>query len=304
MKARLTHEIPVSIGLIVLALWSSPLARQRRASWQPSAREQMTYMLYLGPIRIGRAALAIGRAGRKGGRDVVLVRGRAEAARKLLGSGRYAEELVTAVELAKMLPVTSTLTTERAKRQVKTTVTRYGQGPSGTTNQRIERPKGRMSNRSRRLRRNHHGPLSVILMLRRAEKLHRRDLTVLVGTKLYRIRVLPKGKGRVSVNGRRRSGVRFDAVAHRVTDSGRAMRGKRTIRLTLWLSADSRRIPLALEIGSRLGSVRAVLRGYAGPTASKAQKHTTSAHRLETAAFTPGDRLAARSARQPVKEAL
>jgi hypothetical protein len=238
-------------------------ASNKRASNQsiPWAGEGMTFEIFFGPLRIGRAALAIGQP-RRGREHTIAVRGRAELlplAGKLL---QFREEQHTVVDLETLRPLRSTLRSQKHG-QVKTTRTHYATQRSERTRQEIV-GRNKTRRRARLLPTPSLDPFSTLLQLRgkmvRSGK--RQRLTVLAGTKLYRLDVAVAGTESVTVGSERKRARRIDVTARRITDRGRRIPGKHPTHFAVWLSPDARQIPLAGHIRSSKGRFRLQLSSY------------------------------------------
>lgn len=231
------------------------------------AAEWMTYGVYFGPLRVGRAKLAIGRPGGDARARAFHIRGRAEALTGIPGWTGYAEEQTTTVDAARLLPLRSTLHTYKSGKD-KTTVTQHRSLKPGITRQTIKRAgQKHASRRVHRLPAGHFDLLSAIAALRemRLAKGQRQQITVLMGTKIYRVDLTGVGSEKIIVSGQRQVGQRIDGVARRTTDRGNPLRNKKPTRLSVWLSGDKRRVPLRLSISTKIGAVRMQLDGYRAP---------------------------------------
>jgi len=241
----------------------SPVPNPKTAApwpWKPRA-ETLAYAVYVRGVRIGKAVVAVGKPGIHQGEPALQVRGISSVSPILAAAFRLplAEELTTMVRMGNLRPVRSTLVTKHTRRSKKT-ITEYG--PNRTT-QRITGTNGQLIRR-RAMASTPLDPLSAMLLLRRAMSRQWQPcvLVVLTGTKVYRVETQASTVEALLVGNRRHRALKISTVLRRTTERGHYREGWRPHKATAWLSADARRVPLRVEVQSRLGPVSLRLVGY------------------------------------------
>ncbi|PID38053.1 MAG: hypothetical protein CSB49_07540 [Proteobacteria bacterium] len=237
------------------------LGAARTVGW--GAGEQMTFEARLGPLLVGRAALAIGRPKGTSGRQIIAVRGRSEPIPSVAAFYKLSEELVTTVDLGGVLPLRSRLTATKGSRVTRTT-TQHGTTRRPLTQQWVKRGKLKPYLRRRRVPRDHHDPLTALLALRSIPLIPGQHvkLTLVTGRKSFRVEGKVLAPRDQDFKGRGVSCLGLSGVVYQVTDSGRVWRGKRRRRFMIWVSNDRRRIPITAELQTKFGTIDVNLTSY------------------------------------------
>ena len=234
--------------------------QRRRVGW--GAGEQMTYSVMVAGVEAGRAALSVGRPRTRKGVRTLSIRGFGETNPFISTFLRVKEELITLVNLAGLLPLRASSNRESSNKQRKL-ATSFG---SKQVLQKIERP-GRTYQRRRIIAGPRFDPISTLYALRsvRLSRGARLRLRMLSGATLYRLELRVLGEERIYTTLGPRDALRVGGVALRITDHGEVIKGKAPRKVSLWLSADRRRIPLRLVGDTKLGVVQADISSYRPP---------------------------------------
>ncbi len=243
--------------------------------------EALTYRIRLLGIEIARAGISVGRPR---GRQLQL-RGRGETIPFVQLLVPLQEELVTRLDLDGMRPLRTTSRRREGDRRrkidtvhrrwtadprkraalVEQTVTRTGE--AAATTHRRRRPIAPPRTRRRRLAGPVVDPLTALQIVRSAplSPKHVMRLYVLDGTALFEIELRLAGKDRLHTALGPRDCLRVEGVGHRIHDDGRRIKGKRVRRGSIWLSANSGRVPVRLEGDTKFGFVNADITSYQAP---------------------------------------
>jgi len=90
-------------------------------------------------------------------------------------------------------------------------------------------------------------------------------MRLLSGGTLYRLDLKVLGRERIYTAMGAKNALKVGGVALRITDRGEVIKRKAPRKVSLWLSADGRRVPLRLVGDTKLGVVQADISSYRPP---------------------------------------
>jgi len=235
-------------------------AAKRHVGW--GAGEQLTYSVKIAGVEAGRVAMAVGRPRTQKGVRTLSIRGFGETIPFISTFHRIKEEIVTLVNLAGLLPVRSTSNREVPNKYRKLSTSF---GPKLVL-QNVER-RNRKYQRRRSIAGPRFDPISTLFALRsaRLKKGARLTMRLLSGGTLYRLDLKVLGRERIYTAMGAKNALKVGGVALRITDRGEVIKRKAPRKVSLWLSADGRRVPLRLVGDTKLGVVQADISSYRPP---------------------------------------
>lgn len=257
----MNKKIVVLLGISLL-LTSYSEAKRKQA---PSAHETMTYEAKIGPLTIGRIAIAIAEKWEKKDLSYLYARAKSEPLPVFYSFYSLKEELRTRISHDDFRPVFSTLIARKNDR-LTITKTHHRHLKSQKTTQHIQTNK-RSYKRNRKLGA-HYDPLSAFLALRHFDLSQKRSLNfnILTGKKFFGIDARFKKKTRYYFQRSKRDSavdvIVIEGVLSRLTDKKRPFPGKKRRHFTLYLSNDSRRIPVFATIDTPWGKLQAELTSH------------------------------------------
>jgi hypothetical protein len=247
----------------------------------------------LAGIEAGRAAISVGRA-----QDSTLkLRGLGETRPFVSTFAHMREELLTLVNLRGLIPISSTADRKAGPEKTRWMQTEFpplhpgapearGRELGPVVRQEIRR-RGATAKRNRRIAAPLFEPLTSLFVLRslRLRPKTKTKLWVLNGNSLYQVETRVTRRERVYTKLGPRDAIRIDGVGRRIHDNGRPVAGKKPRRVSLWLTADSARIPIRLRGDTDLGTIEAVITSYRPPKTGLKLRLPRPAGRLAGTSF-------------------
>ena len=268
-RATLKHmgkqgrSFPVIVGTVGVALlmllepagYSS--GRRLRVGW--GGGEKMTYAIRVVGVDGGRAALSIGHAGRN---DTLWVRARGETVPAIAAMFAARAEVAAKITLNGLRPL-ETRRQQVIGRRERSIHTRY----SGAITRQHVTTASRQQRRMRRTPRRTMDWTSLLLQLRTIplRKGLNRQYFIVSDAALFRLDAKVATKERIYTDLGPITAWRIEGQALRVHDNGRPARGRRSRSVTLWVSADKRRIPVQLRGQSDFGWITMTINSYQPP---------------------------------------
>lgn len=248
---------------LLAARVAPPAPTLRRVGWGPG--ERMTFLVSLAGVRGGRAALSVGEVKVHDDEPGYLhIRGLGETVPFISTFSRMREDVTTRMALADGSPIVQLAVREMPgkDRRLETRFEGADQVEQTVT----------FAGRTEEHKRSIPGPrLEAITLLYGLRSLplpkgRRMSLTVVNGTSLMQVDLRVKGRERVFLDGKPHDAIRIDGHGQKVHDDRRPVAGSPPRRVSLWLSADRRRVPLKLWGETALGDLEAVLTSYKAPS--------------------------------------
>ena len=220
--------------------------------------EQLYYTIWLGPVRAGRAAFIVGDVDRPSRDSQFWVRAVAETDPGLSSLITAKGELATRLALNGLRPLQAHQKERIGKKQkdIQSTFKR-------PIEHRIQR--GTHAYRSTFHVRQRTDDLSSMLLTLRTLPLRigmKRTQHVFAGSTLYRTRMQVAGADLVSTDAGTFRCFRVEISGQKLNRVGKVMPNKKPRQVTLWLSADARRLPVKIEASLPLGRVVALLQQH------------------------------------------
>ena len=257
LSDRPIKHVPACVLATILTLAGTPRSVAAASGW--GAGEGLTFAVRIAGLEVGRASVSIGEPGQLDGKRAILIHSRAEAVSLIKSLLSGYEDVVSTIDLSTLTPIKTKLTVHRGG-NTRTVLTRHLKG-------KVEQEVTKGTHTRRRvysLTEVSHDPMSALLSLRNRtfRRGQREHLYLVNGTKLFRYDFktsttdVPIRVGRHRYKTIRVSGV-LEPVGWK--------RKKPPAKLTVWLSADARRIPLRVRTPGPIGNIELELSGYRPP---------------------------------------
>ncbi len=279
---RVTHKRPRRVRAPRRRQYAPPpkLGPPQSTGWGHG--EAITYAIKLLGVEGGRAAISVGKPGKKNGRRAIFLSGLGETAPFISAVAHLRERVKTLVALDGLYPLNSTAnrTTPGKERDIEVTF--------GHRVRQVIKKKGETRIRNRRISPPPFDPISALFALRTRplKKGQKLSMNVLSGTSLYALELKVVGGERLYLKRTKPAeALRVDGVARRISDQGHLLKHKPPRKLSIWFSADDARIPLKLIGDTELGPLEAQLSSYHAPPAGTLVRVREIAQRIKISAF-------------------
>lgn len=238
-----------------------PLASPASGLWPGEA---MTFVVALGGVEAGEAAVAVGEPGAVDGRQAIVVSSRISSS----GAARWVkavdDELTSTIDVATGLPW-------KIDAHIRFGTKHY-QAEGVFDRGKVELAWHKGDRRKRHLRYDFgaidaHDAHTAMAAMRtwEGEPGERRRLYIVGGRRIWRSDVTWVGRETLGTRLGNQAAVRLEGVSLRVTPRLDVERGKKPRTFTVWMSDDADRVPLRVVAHTELGDVTIELTGYTRP---------------------------------------
>lgn len=226
--------------------------------------ESMTFVVALGGVEAGEAALAVGTPGDVDGREAIVVTSRVASSGAFRWVKEVDDELTSTIDLETGLPVTVTADVRFG------TKTYHSEGTFAGALVDLAWHKG-----DRRIRHTRydfgtidaHDAHTAMAAMRTWEGQpgDTQRLFIVGGRRIWRTDVTWVGRETIGTQLGNQTAVRLDGLSTRVTRRLEPERGKKTRSFSVWMSDDADRAPLLVVAHTELGDVKIELTSYERP---------------------------------------
>lgn len=226
--------------------------------------ESMTFVVSLGGVEAGEAALAVGAPGKVGGREAIVVSSKVASSGAFRWVKEVDDELTSTIDLDTGLPTTVVADVQFGGKHY------HSEGTFQGALVDLAWHKG-----DDRVRHTHydfgavdaHDAHTAMAAMRTWEGQpgETQRLFIVGGRRIWRTDVTWAGRETIGTLLGNQAAVRLDGVSLRVTGRLEPERGKKSRTFTVWMSDDADRVPLKVVAHTELGDVVIELTGYERP---------------------------------------